>query len=99
MSPGTRRMLPLALLAPLAAVPVLVLVLMEFGPERSFLFAVYLLVLAIAFLATGIVVAKRQPSAPTGEVLARAAAFALLILVLAFATLFALSFVLAPRTP
>lgn len=94
-----RRLLPLALLAPLAAVPVLAWLLMEYGPERSFLFAAYLLVWAMAFLVAGIVVAKRRPSAPVGEVLVRAAAWALLILVVTFAALFALSFVLAARTP
>ena len=94
-----RRLLPLALLAPLAAVPVLVGLLMEFGPERSFLFAAYLLVWAIAFLVAGIVVAKRRPSAPLAEVLARSAAWALLVLAVTFAALFALSFVLTPRTP
>ena len=100
MSPGTRRrLLPLALLAPLAAVPALAMTLMEFGPERSFLFAAYLLVWAIAFLAAGIVVAWRRPAAPTGEVLARAAAWAVLALALAIAALFALSPVLAPRPP
>ena len=98
MSPtAPRRLLPLALLAPLAAVPVLAWLLMEFGPEGSFLFAAYLLVWAIAFLVAGIAVAKRRPSAGIGEVLARAAAWALLILAVTFGALFALSFVLAPR--
>jgi len=94
-----RRVLPFALLAPLAAVPLLAWLLMEFGPERSFVFAGYLLVWAIPFLLAGVVVAKRRPSAPTAVVLARAATWSLLILVLVFASLFALSFVLAPRTP
>ena len=93
-----RRVLPVALLAPLAAVPVLAWMLMEFGPERSFLFAGYLLVWAIAFLVAGVVVAKRRTSASAAEVMARAAGWALLILALAFVALFALSFVFVPRT-
>jgi hypothetical protein len=100
MSPGARRrLLPLALLAPLAAVPALAMTLMEFGPERSFLFAAYLLVWAIAFLVAGIVVAWRRPAAPAGAVLRRAAAWALLALAVAIAALIALSSVVAPRTP
>ena len=99
MSQGSRRrVLPVALLAPLAAVPALAWMLMEFGPERSFLFAAYLLVWAIAFLVVGVVVAKRRAAAPTGEVLRRAAAWALLILVVTFAAFFVLSSVLVPRT-
>lgn len=96
-STAPRRLLPLALLAPLAAVPVLAWLLMEYGPERSFLFAAYLLVWAIAFLVAGVVVAKRRPSAHVAAVLARAAAWALLVMAVTFAALFALSFVLAPR--
>jgi hypothetical protein len=100
MSAGTRRrLLPVALLAPFAAVPALAMLLMEFGPERSFLFAVYLLVWAIVFLAAGIVVAKRRPSATTGQVIARAAAWALVILAVALIALLALSLVMVPRTP
>ena len=99
-SPGAqRRLLPVVLLAPLGAVPALAWMLMEFGPERSFLFAAYPLVWALAFLAAGVVVANRRPSAPTGQVLRRAAGWALLILVVTFGALFALSSVLAPRTP
>ena len=94
-----RRVLPFALLAPLAAVPLLAWLLMEFGPERSFVFAGYLLVWAVAFLVAGVVVAKLRPSAPASVVLARAATLALLILALVFASLFALSLVLVPRTP
>ena len=94
-----RWMLALWLLAPLAAVPVLVLVLMEYGPERSFLFAAYLLVFAIAFLVAGIVVARRRPGARVTEIVGRAAAWALLVMVVAFAALVALSFLFAPRTP
>ena len=99
-SPGSRRrLLPVALLAPLAAVPALAWTLMEFGPERSFLLAAYLLVWAIAFLAAGVVVAKRRPSASIGQVLGRAAGWALLILVVTFVALFAPSFLLTPRSP
>ena len=94
-----RRLLPVALLAPIAAVPVLAWMLMEFGPERSFLFAAYPLVWALAFIAAGAAIARRRPAAPTGEVLVRAAAWALLILAATFAALFSLSFALAPRTP
>ena len=94
-----RRVLAPWLLAPLAAVPALAWLLMEYGPERSFLFAAYLLAFAIAFLLAGIVVAKRRPAASAKQVLARAATWALLILAAAFAALLALSLVYAPRTP
>ena len=93
-----RRILPVALLAPLAAVPALAWILMELGPERSFVFAGYLLVWAIAFLVAGVVVAGRRPSASVAEVLGRAAAWALLILAIGFAALFGASFVFVPRT-
>ena len=92
------RVLALWLLAPLAAVPALAWVLMEYGPERSFVFAGYLLVFAIAFLVTGLLVARRWPSASGREVLARAAIWALLTLAIAIAALFALSLLYAPRT-
>ena len=99
MSPTTRRrVLPVALLAPLAGVPALAWLLMEVGPERSFIFAGYLLVWAIVFLVAGVVVARRRPSAAVAEVLGRAAAWALLILAIVFVALFGASFVLVPRT-
>ena len=98
-APARRRLLAPWLLAPLAAVPVLAWLLMEYGPERSFLFAAYLLVYAIAFLVAGVVVATRRPSASAKEVLVRAATWALVILVVSFAALLALSLVYAPRTP
>lgn len=97
-APARRRVLAVWLLAPLAAVPALAWLLMEYGPERSFLSAVYLLVFAIAFLVAGVVVARRRPSAPAREVLARAATWALLTLVVGFAALLALSLVYASRT-
>ena len=95
----SRRLLPFALLAPIAAVPALAWLLMEFGPERSFLFAAYPLLWAMAFIASGAAIARRRPTARTVEVLIRAAAWALLILAVTFAVLFALSSLLAPRTP
>lgn len=98
-APARRRLLAPWLLAPLAAVPVLAWLLMEYGPERSFMFAAYLLVFAVAFLVAGVAVATRRPSASAKEVLVRAAVWALVILVVAFAALLALSMVYAPRTP
>ena len=95
-SAARRRVLPVALLAPLAAVPALAWLLMEFGPERSFLFAAYLLVWAVAFLVAGVVVARRRPTATAGEVVLRAAAWALAILAVACFVLVAASFVLRP---
>ena len=95
MTPAERRrLLSIALLAPLAAVPVLAWTLMEFGPERSFVFAGYLLAWSIAYLVAGVVVARRRPMATPGEVLCRAAAWGLATLCIALAVLFALS--LAP---
>jgi hypothetical protein len=94
-----RRILVVSLLAPLAAVPLLAFALMEFGPERSFLFAVYLLVFAITFLIAGVAVARRRPTASAGQVLSRAALWALLTVAGAVAALVVLSFVVVPRTP
>ncbi|HEU4719830.1 MAG TPA: hypothetical protein VFS59_00595 [Gemmatimonadaceae bacterium] len=98
-APARRRLLAPWLLAPLAVVPVVAWLLMEYGPERSFLFAAYLLVYAIAFLAAGVAVAMRRPSASAKEVLVRAATWALLIFVVGFAALLVLSMVYAPGTP
>ena len=98
MTPASRRrILPVALLAPLAAVPLLALALMEFGPERSFLFAGYLLAWAIAYLVAGVVVARRRPNATAGEVLRRAAGWGFVTVVVAILVLFAVSFAPGPR--
>lgn len=94
-----RRVLVPSLLAPLAAVPVVAFALMEYGPERSFIFAAYLLVWALAFLVAGVAVARSRPAAPTGEVLSRAGAWAVAALVLAVLILTALSFVIRPALP
>ncbi len=98
MTPVSRRLvLSAALLAPLAAVPLLAFALMEFGPERSFLFAGYLLAWSIAYLVAGVVVARRRPGASAGEVLWRAAAWGLVTLVVAIMALFAVSLAERPR--
>ena len=93
-----RRALALCLLLPLATVPLVAFALMEFGPERSFLSAIYLLVAAIAFLVSGVIVAIRRPAATVREVLVRAAVWSLALLGVVLAALFVLSFVLVPRT-
>jgi K+-transporting ATPase A subunit len=73
--------------------------LMEYGPERSFVFAAYLLVWALAFLVAGVLVAKRRPAATAGEVLSRAGVWAVATLVLTMLVLAVLSFVLRPALP
>jgi hypothetical protein len=94
-----RRVIVPALLAPLAAVPAAAFALMEYGPERSFIFAGYLLVFALAFLVAGVAVARRRPAATAGSVLARAAVWAAATLVVIILVLFALSFVIRPALP
>lgn len=96
---GRRRVLVPSLLAPLAAVPVAAFALMEYGPERSFLFAAYLLVWALAFLVAGVAIASRRPAATSSEVLARAGAWAVGTLVTVVLILTALSFVIRPALP
>jgi hypothetical protein len=94
-----RRVLALWLLAPLAMVPVAVFALMEYGPERSFLFAAYLLVWALAFLVGGVTVARRRPAATSREVLVRAGGWAVAAFVATVVVLVALSFVIRPALP
>lgn len=96
MDPLRRPMLLAWLVAPLLAVPLLAWALMEYAPERSFIFAIYLLVWGIAFLVAGLVLAKRGPAASVGAVLAVAAAWATGLLLAAVAALFAFSFMLVP---
>ena len=93
MTERTRRRGLLAwLVAPVLATPVLAVALMEYGPERSFIFAGYLLVWGLTFLVAGLVVANRRPHATSRIVLARAAAWATVTMIAAFAILVALSF-------
>ena len=97
MTERVRRPMLLAwLAAPLLAVPVLAWALMEYGPERSFFFAIYLLVWAIAFLVSGLIVARLEPAATVGAVLARAAAWSTALVLAAIAALFTISFMLVP---
>ena len=84
------------LLAPLLAVPVFAWALMEYGPERSFVFAVYPLLWGIVFLVAGLLVARAQPAATLGAVLTRAAAWATAVVTAAIAALFTISFMLVP---
>jgi hypothetical protein len=74
-------MLLVWLAAPLAALPAIGWLLMEYGPERSILFALYPLVWGIVFLVVGLVVARRRPDATSVAVLLRAAAWASILVV------------------
>lgn len=94
-----RRVLVPSLLAPLAAVPLAAFALMEYGPERSFIFAAYLLVWALAFLVAGVAVARRRPAATASEVLTLAGAWAIAALVVMILVLLVLSFVIRPALP
>lgn len=80
-------------------VPVAAFALMEYGPERSFIFAAYLLVWALVFLVAGVAIAKRRPAATSGEVLVRAGAWAIATLVAIVVMLVALSLVIRPALP
>ena len=86
-----RRTLGLWLVAPLATVPVIAWALMEYGPERSFLFAVYPLVWAFAFLTSGLSIAWRRRTAPVSEVLVRSAAWSTALVAVAVVVLILLS--------
>ena len=72
----TRTGLLGALAAPLLIVPAIGWALMEFGPERSIVFAMYPLMWALAFLIAGIVGMLRRPHSPVGAILRRAALWA-----------------------
>ena len=74
-------MLLVWLAAPLAALPAVGWLLMEYGPERAILFALYPLVWGIVLLVAGLFVARRRPDAGTAEVLLRAGAWATVVVV------------------
>jgi hypothetical protein len=84
------------LVAPLATVPAIAGALMEYGPERSFVFAIYPLVWGLAFLVTGLSIARQRPTTPVSEVLARSAAWSTALVAVAVAVLVVLSFLFAP---
>jgi len=85
----------LVALGPLAATPILVLLLMEFGPERSVLFAMYWIVPAIVFAIA--MPRSRRRGRTLGEAAGRAAVWAVSSTVTAFLVLLALSFGFAAR--
>ena len=94
MTHRTRRIVLVpSLLAPLAAVPLVAWALMEYGPERSFLFAAYLLVWSLVFLVAGVALAARRPTATASEVLASAGGWAMAVVSAAIVAAFGLSFV------
>jgi hypothetical protein len=76
----------LVALGPLAATPLFVWLLMEFGPERSVIFALYWIIPSIIFAIAMPVMRWRGRS--LAQASARAAAWALAITILAFIGLF-----------
>ena len=95
MTERTRRRGLLAWLAlPVLASPLLAFALMEYGPERSFMFAGYLLVWGATFLVSGVLVAHRRPTATVLAVLGRAALWATGIVLVGFAVLVAMALLL-----
>ena len=79
-------MTALVALGPLAATPLFVWLLMEFGPERSVIFALYWIIPSIIFAIAMPVMRWRGRS--LAQASARAAAWALAITILAFIGLF-----------
>ena len=79
-------MTALLALGPLAATPLFVWLLMEFGPERSVIFALYWIVPSIIFAIAMPILRWRGRSLSQASV--RAAAWALAITILAFIGLF-----------
>ena len=61
------------LAAPLVSLPLIAWALMEYGPERAIIFALYPLVWGVAFLVAGLLAAWRRPHATNAEVLVGAA--------------------------
>jgi hypothetical protein len=81
--------------APLLLLPVIAWLLMEYGPERSFVLVLYPLVWSIAFVGCGTVLARRRPSAPRRAVIVPAAGWALAIVATVLGILVATSLLLA----
>ena len=81
-------------LAPLALTPVLVMLLMEFGPERSVLFAIYWIVPAIVFAIAMPLLQRRGRTVLRASLLG--AAWALGVMVVVFAVAFVASLYFVP---
>ena len=79
-------MTALVALGPLAATPILVWLLMEFGPERSVIFALYWIIPSVIFAIAVPIMRWRGWS--LAQASARAVAWALVITILAFIGLF-----------
>ena len=88
-------MTALVALGPLAFTPILVLLLMQFGPERSVLFALYWVVMAIVFAI--VTPLSRRRGQTLGKAARRGAVWAVSSMIAAFVVLFALSFGFAAR--
>ena len=84
------------LAAPLLLVPAIGWALIEYGPERSIVFAVYPLVWALVFLVAGIVSMLLRPPRPPGRILRWAALWATVAMLGATTLLFGVSFLFHP---
>jgi hypothetical protein len=92
----TRAGLLGTLAAPLLLVPAIGWALMEFGPERSVVFAIYPLAWALVFLVVGTIGMLLRPPRPAGAILRRAALWATLGMFGVTAVLFGVSFLFHP---
>jgi hypothetical protein len=92
----SRARLLAALVAPLLLVPAIGWVLIEYGPERAVVFAVYPLVWALAFLVAGIICMVLRPPRSAGTILRRAAVWATATMLGATVLLFGASFLFHP---
>ena len=91
-----RAGLAATLVTPLLLVPAIGMALMEFGPERSVLFALYPLVWAVLFLAAGIIGMLLRPPRPPAAILRRAALWATGGMILVTSALLGASFLFHP---
>jgi len=85
-----------ALAAPLLLVPAIGWALIEYGPERAVVFAVYPLVWALVFLVAGIICMLLRPPRSTGTILRWAALWATASMLGATVLLFGASFLFHP---
>jgi hypothetical protein len=92
----SRARLLAALAAPLLVVPAIGWGLIEYGPERAVVFAVYPLVWALVFLVAGIICMALRPPRSASTILRRAAVWATASMLGATVLLFGASFLFQP---
>jgi len=85
------------LIAPLLLVPAIGWALIEFGPERAFVFAAYPLAWSVVFLLAGTIGMLRRPPRQPASIIGWSALWATASLVCVTAVLFGVSFIFHPR--